>query len=133
MMTRISRFALGLLALLSASVFSADGARADALSLNDLLGTWCGSTADYVFARDRLTVLFHDGSAPRVLPIRKLDVRESEIKVYWDIKRSDLAEDDIATTFYDFDDARQNMAQMANRSGDMGPRIPFHRGSPACN
>jgi hypothetical protein len=102
------------------------GAQADTLSVDDLLGRWCGVTTDYEFTRERLTVHVHQGG-DRVLPVRSFDVRGDEIKVYWDIKRPDLPQDDIATVFYDFDAAHRTMAQKANTSGDLGPRIPFHR------
>jgi hypothetical protein len=112
-----------------ASAFDMRGARGAELSFDDLLGTWCGSTADYVFTRERLTVLFHNGSAPRVLPIRRFAlnaVGEGTIKVYWAIKRPDLS-DEPNTVFYEFDAERHNMAQKANDSGDRGSRKAFHR------
>jgi len=56
-----------------------------------------------------------------------LSVGRAEIKVYWDMKRQGVPDEDVATIFVDFDVARATMAQAPNTSGDMGPRIPFHR------
>jgi hypothetical protein len=119
----------GLIVFALASAFGTKGGCAAELSVDDLLGKWCGPTIDYVFTRERLTVLPHDGSAPRVLPIRKfaLNSGEGSIKVYWDIKRRDLVEEDISTVFYEFDPDHHNMAQQANTTGDKGARRAFHR------
>jgi hypothetical protein len=122
--TRSSTFC-GLIMLLFATLV-AGSARADALSVDSLLGRWCSDRADYDFARERLTVHFHDGGQ-RVLPIRSFKVGGAEIKVYWDMKRQGVPDEDVATIFVDFDVARATMAQAPNTSGDMGPRIPFHR------
>jgi hypothetical protein len=123
-LTRRAAF-YGLIALLLAVLVAGD-AWADALSVDSLLGHWCSDRADYDFARERLTVHFHDGDQ-RVLPIRSFKVGDGEIKVYWEMKREGVPDEDVATIFQDFDPARGTMAQAPNTSGDMGPRIPFHR------
>jgi hypothetical protein len=125
-MRLIHRSALyGLIALLFATVV-AGHARADTLSVDSLLGRWCSDRADYEFTRERLRVHFSDGGQ-RDLPIRSFKAGDGEIKVYWDMKREGVPDDDVATVFVDFDAARGTMAQAPNTSGDMGPRIPFHR------
>ena len=115
----------GLMALLFTALVPG-GARADTLSVDDLLGHWCSEQGDYEFTRERLTVHFRQGGT-RVLPIRSFQVHSADIKVIWDVRMPGVPPDDVATVFYDFDAGRQNMAQAANTSGDMGPRIPFHR------
>jgi len=91
------------------------------LKFDDILGTWCGVTTDYVFTRDKLTVKFHDKSRDRILNIDSYDVRGPEIQIYWSKRDGD------STVFYDFDADRNFMAQKANEGGDMGPRRPFKR------
>jgi hypothetical protein len=114
---------LGLMTLLLAMAYSGG---AEALAADDLLGRWCGADSDYEFTREQLTVKFHSGQS-QVLPIRSIEVLPDRIRVYWNIERPGVKPEDLSTSFYDFDAAGRNMAQMANKGGDMGPRIPFHR------
>jgi hypothetical protein len=126
-MTLMRRAAFCALLVLVCAGLGSGGARADALSVNDILGRWCGETSDYEFTPERLTVHFHRGGEERVLPVRSFEVRSDEIKVHWDIKRPDLPADEIATVFNEFDPARGTMAQKPNTGGDKGGRLPFHR------
>lgn len=103
------------LALLAA----ATGAQAAALSADDILGKWCGETTNYVFARNALTVTWHDRNDRRVLGIRKYDFSEEWINVIFD--------DGANTVFAEFSADGRRMAQQPNTHGDKGPRRPFRR------
>lgn len=39
--------------------------QASARAYKDLAGKWCGLTTNFVFAKNSLTVIFHDGSPTR--------------------------------------------------------------------
>jgi hypothetical protein len=107
------------LALWAISVSASTPAAARDLTIEDLLGRWCGDTTNYRFSRDRLTVSFHNGGNSRVLEIERVDGTEEWIDVHW-IGAGN-------TVFTDFSDDKRVMYQAANTSGDNGPRRRFRR------
>jgi len=115
---------LGLLvvALLALSPLQAMAQR---LPAGLLLGKWCGETADYVFTRQKLTVLKTDGST-RVLLIARIVTGPDWISVYWqDMPQVNGV--DANTLFEHFSPDRQTMNQARQNIGDKGPLRIFRR------
>ena len=107
------------LALWAVSVSASTPAAARDLTIEDILGRWCGDTTNYQFARDRLTVTFHNGSPRRVLTIERVEGSPDWLDVHWENAGN--------TVFTDFSDDKRVMHQAANTSGDNGPRRRFRR------
>ena len=66
-------------------LFSANAASAAKISIDDLLGRWCGVFGDYRFEKDRLDVSFHSGGS-KTLGIRKIDEEEGGrpgLNIWW--------------------------------------------------
>jgi len=104
-----------------ALVAAANLGTAHALSVDDLMGRWCGDNIFSVFTRETLTVKFLSTQKERVLRIKQIIViDQATIKVIW------YEEDGGgATDYVDFTGRTMAMAPQAN--GDKGPRRAFHR------
>ena len=96
---------------------------AEDLSIDTLLGRWCGPTADYTFSRTKLNVELHDrGRSLKhgpVLTIQKVETGDGWINLEWKNAGN--------TVFWKFSDDGQEMFQHANETGDHGPEMKFHR------
>jgi len=99
-------------------------AAAEKVSVEDLLGKWCGETSNYTFSRKSLTVMFHAGGQ-RVLEVDRFETGEGWINVFWKEKRADGLVSN--TVFTEFSPDRNVMHQSANKEGDMGPKRRFRR------
>jgi len=111
----------GLLALIVV-IAVASSAQARALSHTDILGRWCGDTADYDFSPQSLTVTLHSGNAPRPLRVERYEFSETWVVIWWE-RDGKL----LNTAFAEFSADRRTMVQLANTSGDYGPRRLFRR------
>jgi len=103
----------------AAMLLASSAAHARKLTQSDILGTWCGNEAKYVFTREALTVTWYGKADRRVLPINSWDFSDTWINVIWSPGHN--------TVFGEFSTDDRSMAQLANTKGDMGPRRPFHR------
>ena len=96
---------------------------AEDLSINTLLGRWCGPTADYTFSRTELRVALHNKNRTLthgpVLVIQDVETGDGWINVKWKNAGN--------TVFWKFSDDGKQMFQHANESGDHGPEQRFHR------
>ena len=90
--------------------------------MDDLIGRWCGDTANYTFDNKKLTVKFSNGQ-DRVLEISKVTPDGQGLKVWW-VGPPKADGSDNATVF-DID--RDVLVQRQNGGGDKGPRREFHR------
>ena len=104
-----------------ALVAAANLGTAHALSVDDLMGRWCGDNIFSVFTRETLTVKFLRTQKERVLRIKQIVmIDQGTIKVIW------YEEDGGgATDYVDFTGTSMAMAPQTN--GDKGPRRAFHR------
>ena len=102
---------------------SAAGAKDKDLSIDTLLGRWCGPTADYTFSRTELRVSLHNKQRTLthgpVLVIQEVEPGDGWINVKWKNAGN--------TVFWKFSDDGKQMYQHANESGDHGPEMRFHR------
>lgn len=96
---------------------------AEDLSIDSLLGRWCGPTADYTFSRTELNVELHNKNRHLthgpVLVIQKVETGDGWINVKWKNAGN--------TVFWKFSNDGRQMFQHANESGDHGPEMKFHR------
>ena len=89
-----------------------------ALSVDSLMGRWCGDISAYTFTPQQLTVTFFNGNPQRILRIKTINVSTNWIEVIWDPR------DGVNTVFEEF--TGNGMVQKANTGGDKGPRRIFH-------
>jgi hypothetical protein len=104
-------------------ILGASPAAAD-LSIDDLVGRWCGDTSRYVFTRTELDVTLLDGQTPKhgpVLEILRVDVKADKIEVSWKPDRLGNS-----TAFKLSADKRQ-LIQQSQTEGDKGPKRIFKR------
>jgi hypothetical protein len=98
-------------------------AAAKDLSIENLLGRWCGPTADYTFSRTELRVVPHNKQRTLthgpVLVIDDVEVGDGWINVKWKNAGN--------TVFWKFSNDGRQMYQHANEEGDHGPQMKFHR------
>jgi hypothetical protein len=107
-------FALAIVTLTSC------GASAD-VAIDDLLGRWCQADGvTYTFTRTELNVGFTNGSK-RTLKIAKTEVDKNQINVMWIPVKPDN------NTWYELTADRRLLIQLANTTGDRGPRREFRR------
>ena len=112
-------FALGIVALTSRAVAAADN-----LSIDDILGTWCGTVTNYAFSRTELNVTPLKGQTlthGTVLTIAKVVGRPTQIDVYWLPPRPDNY------TKFELSSDRKSLIQVRETVGDKGPERRFHR------
>lgn len=93
--------------------------QAAALSYKDIAGKWCGSTSNYTFARNSLTVTFDDGTPTRRFKVDSYEYLGPVIKMHWESKGEKL--------FTDFSEFSADNRSMAQQKNDVGPRRPFRR------
>jgi hypothetical protein len=115
----------GLLALIVVAAAALGSAQARELSYTDILGRWCGDSADYDFTPQALTVIFHAGNASKPLRVQRYEFSESWVMIWWE-RDGKL----LSTAFAEFSADRSTMVQLANTSGDYGPRRVFRRCGP---
>jgi hypothetical protein len=90
-----------------------------ALSFSDIAGKWCGLTTNYIFTRNSLTVVFHDGTPTRQFKVTSYEYLGETVKMHWESKGEKLY-----TDFSEFSADNRFMAQQKNEAG---PRRPFKR------
>ena len=93
--------------------------QASALTFKNLSGKWCGLTTNYVFAKNSLTVVFHDGSPTRKFKVTNYEDLGDTVKMHWENKGEGL--------FTDFSEFSADGRTMAQQKSDAGPRRPFRR------
>jgi hypothetical protein len=107
---------LGVVLLITHSATARD------ITMDNLLGHWCGTRSNYTFTTTRLTVDLHGGGAlphGSVLEIEKVEIGDGWINIKW--------KNDGNTVFWKFSNDGREMYQRANDSGDMGPERRYHR------
>jgi hypothetical protein len=67
----------------SVALLAASGAQARNLGYADILGTWCGKEAKFVFTRGSLTVTWYGSSDRRVLAVKEYVFSPTSINVKW--------------------------------------------------
>jgi hypothetical protein len=113
-LSRYVYLALVIVALASSS------AHADVL-FEDILGRWCQNIGgSYTFSRTRLEVARPDGTT-RVLQIAKTEVKNGQIIISWAPLKPNN------DTWFEFSPDKRALFQLANATGDMGPRREFRR------
>jgi hypothetical protein len=108
---------VALIALCAGWVLTAD--IADATAYEDIAGQWCGDVTDYVFARDSLTVKFHDDRPANVFKITNYTYTNDSVHIHWL-----NGADELVMVFAEFNGSHTAMAQQEN---DDKPRRAFHR------
>ena len=94
---------------------------AAALNHEDIAGKWCSDFGSYTFSRERLLVLFNDGTPRRNYRIHEYEYEDDTIRVNWDKDG-----EKVHTMFGNFSANGRRMAQIANRN-DKVPRREFRR------
>jgi hypothetical protein len=103
-----------------AIVTLSNGASAADLAIDDLLGRWCqGDGITYTFTRTELNVGFTNGTR-RTLKIAKTEADKNQINIIWVPIKPDN------NTWYELT-ADKRLIQLANTTGDHGPRREFRR------
>jgi hypothetical protein len=108
---------------LAVVMLTASPAAAD-LSIDDLVGRWCGDTSQYEFTRTQLNVTLLDGATPKhgpVLEILRVDVKPGEIDVVWKPDRPGNS------TGFKLSPDKQQLIQQSQSEGDKGPKRIFKR------
>jgi hypothetical protein len=103
-------------------VIGSNAVTAGDVSIDDLLGDWCGAKVDYSFTRTKLNVKLHgSGNLTHgpVLEIEKVENGDGWVNIIWKGAGN--------TIFLKFSADGREMFQKANNSGDMGPELRFHR------
>jgi hypothetical protein len=107
-------------ALIALILATSSTANAD-VRFEDILGRWCQNTGgSYTFSKTELNVARTDGST-RVLKIAKAEVKGDQIVINWAPLKANN------DTWFEFSADRRIMFQLANATGDMGPRREFRR------
>ena len=106
-----------LIALYAGWLLTADTAHTTAYE--DIAGQWCGDVTDYVFARDTLTVKFHDDRPANVFKITKYTYTDDSVRINWL-----NGADELVMVFAEFNGSHTAMAQQENEDK---PRRAFHR------
>lgn len=104
-------------------IMAASPAAAD-LSIDDLVGRWCGDTSRYVFTRTELDVTLLDGQTPKhgpVLEILRVDVKADKIELSWKPDRPGNS------TAFKLSADKQQLIQQSQTEGDKGPKRIFKR------
>jgi hypothetical protein len=96
-----------------------NGGAAEVASFEKIAGKWCGTTTNYTFTQDSLTVVFLDGSPTKRYEVTAYDYVGGMIAMHWIINGKTLY-----TKFSEFNADGSGMAQLKNK---VGPRRPFHR------
>jgi uncharacterized caspase-like protein len=88
-------------------------------SFRSIAGKWCGETSNYIFSKETLSVVFHDGQPTRNFKITDYQYAPGKVTVHWIGKGGK-----VFTDFSEFGSDGRTMAQQKNNAG---PRRPFHR------
>lgn len=117
------RFGLNLLLAFAMLAIASKAVAARDLSIESLVGRWCGSAVDYTFSRTELRVVLHDKQRTLthgpVLEIQNVKTGDGWIEIKWKGAGN--------TVFWKFSDDGRQMFQKANDAGDHGPERKFHR------
>ena len=95
------------------------------ISINDMLGRWCGASSDYTFTRTQLIVKFHNSRPNRVLTVSKVTTSESDVVVLNAWIDFDWKEGGN-TVFFNFSADKREMLQDGNDLKNL-PERQFHR------
>ena len=95
------------------------------LEADNLYGKWCGNLGDYFFTPKKINVKRHEDGKKWSYEIEKLNFGEGWIEVLFKVPGREGAKNN--TVYYEFAKDGQSMAQKANESGDMGPKMRFRR------
>lgn len=120
---RIARNFWKLLLPLGAVLLAMYPAAAEDLSIDDLIGKWCGDVTNYTFSRTQLTVTPLHGyrlAHNTVWKIARVEGSSDQIDVYWGSAPGDF-------TRFEFSDDKRQLIQVQETEGDKGPRRVFHR------
>ncbi|SRR5579883_2976368 len=113
---------VGFAALLALQVSASAEARN--LTIEDLLGRWCGDVTNYTFTYTQLNVVRLDGQGLKhgpVLLIAKVEGTPTQIDVHWTpVKPGNF-------TRFQFSPDKRQLIQVAQTEGDKGPRRVFNR------
>ena len=112
---------LQILAVILGLMSIAPSARAAELSIDDLVGKWCGSISDYTITRTEMFVHRHDNANlthGANLHIVEVEKDGDSLILHW----SDTPGD---ATRFSLSDDRRELIQGAETSGDKGPRRVF--------
>jgi hypothetical protein len=108
---------------LAVIILTASPAAAD-LSIDDLVGRWCGDTSQYKFTRTQLNVTLLNGKKPKhgpVLEILRVDVKADKIELSWKPDRRGNS------TAFKLSTDKQQLIQQSESEGDKGPKRIFKR------
>ena len=99
-------------------------AAAAELTLNDLLGKWCGSESNYTFIRSELRIVRLDGRNLNKGPVLKILKSENRanggIEIYW------VPDKPGNSTAFQVS-VKGELIELAQTEGDKGPTRVFHR------
>jgi hypothetical protein len=94
------------------------------VSLDDLVGRWCGESSDYTFSKTQLSVVLHSGQKPKHGPVLKVagaDGKERRIAVRWKPEKPGNS------TEFELSANRRQLEQLPQSEGDKSPRRVFRR------
>jgi len=94
-------------------------AQADKLTLNDILGEWCGEVWNLTFAREQLTITYRDARLPQVQKIRRYVFAEEWVNVIYRQGGNSV--------FAEFSADGRTMAEQPATLGGTTPRREFRR------
>ena len=113
-----------LLAAALAAALMPHAAAARDITVNDLVGRWCGNPVNYTFSRTDMIVTplgnWKLNHAPHWV-INKAEAQGNRIKVFWE-----PAADHMTTTF-ELSRDKRTLTQPSQSTGDKGPQRVFHR------
>ncbi len=88
-------------------------------SFEKIAGKWCGTTTNYTFARDSLTVVFLNGERTKQFKVTGYDYVGRMVVMHW--------VSDGKTLYTEFSEFSADGNEMAQLKNNVGPRRPFHR------
>jgi hypothetical protein len=96
-----------------------NGGTGEVASFERIAGKWCGTTTNYIFAQNSLTVDFLNGSPAKQYEVTGYDYVRGMVVMHW-INDGET----LYTEFSEFSADGRDMAQLKSK---VGPRRPFHR------
>jgi hypothetical protein len=109
---------------LGCAVLIAHSATARDITINDIIGRWCGDTTNYTFSPSDMIVTPVGNTNLKHPPrwvIDKVGSDGNKITVFW--KPADPSN----STVFVLDAADRTLIQQPEKVGDKGPRRVFHR------